>query len=103
MTTSTVAEAAPSDSRRRGPFAAVAIDRFGGVAAALLALAGAAWALQLWRADLGVPFHYSSYSDVMFYVSLVKGIINHGWFFTNHSLGAPYGQQLYDFPQSADN
>ncbi|HWE34023.1 MAG TPA: hypothetical protein VG410_11090 [Solirubrobacteraceae bacterium] len=103
MTTSTVPDAAPPVSRKRGSLAAVGIDRFGGWIAALLALAGAAWALRLWRADLGVPFHYSSYSDVTFYVSLVKGIIDHGWFFTNHSLGAPFGQQLYDFPQSADN
>ncbi len=103
MTTSTVSDAAPPVSRRRGALAATTADRLGGWVAALLALAGAAWALRLWRADLGVPFHYSSYSDVMFYVSLVKGIIDHGWFFMNHSLGAPFGQQLYDFPQSADN
>ncbi len=103
MTTSTVPDAAPPVSGKPGAFASVAADRFGVWIAALLALAGAAWALQLWRADLGVPFHYSSYSDVTFYVSLVKGIIDHGWLFTNHSLGAPFGQQLYDFPQSADN
>jgi phosphoglycerol transferase len=78
-------------------------DRLGIWVAALLALGAAAWALKLWRADIAVPFRYSSDDDTMFYLSLIKGIIDHGWFLTNHNLGAPFGQQLYDYPQSADN
>ena len=58
---------------------------------------------KLWRADLAVPFRYSADDDTMFYLSMIKGIIDHGWLLTNHSLGAPFGQQLYDYPQSADN
>ncbi len=50
-----------------------------------------------------MPFRYSSADDTLFYLSLVKGMIHNGWFFTNHGLGAPIGQQLFDFPQSADN
>jgi phosphoglycerol transferase len=74
-----------------------------GTAVALLALGCAAWALQLWRADLSVPLRYAAVDDTKFYLALVKGIIGHGWFQTNSSLGAPFGQQLYDFPQGADN
>lgn len=65
-------------------------------AAALLAALGAAIALELWRADLSVPFQYSG-GDDMFNLGLVKGIAEHG-FFVNPNLGAPFGQQLYDFP-----
>jgi phosphoglycerol transferase len=74
-----------------------------GVGAALVTLACAGWALQLWRADLSVPLRYAAVDDAKFYLALVKGIIGHGWFQTNPSLGAPFGQQLYDFPQGADN
>jgi phosphoglycerol transferase len=74
-----------------------------GAAAALLTLACVVWALQLWRADLSVPLRYAAVDDAKFYLALVKGIIGHGWFQTNPSLGAPFGQQLYDFPQGADN
>jgi hypothetical protein len=75
----------------------------GGFATALLALFGAVVVLRLWRADLTVPFRYSLIDDTKFYLLLIKSVIDHGWFLTNHSLGAPFGQQLYDFPQSADN
>jgi hypothetical protein len=71
--------------------------------AGLLSLAIALWALKIWDASLSVPFRYSEVDDTKFYLLLVKGILAHGWFFTNHNLGAPFGQQLYDYPQSADN
>ena len=34
---------------------------------------------------------------------LVKGIADHGWYSSNPSLGAPFGQQLVDYPQGADS
>jgi hypothetical protein len=74
-----------------------------GVAVVAVTLACVVWALQLWRADLTVPLRYAPVDDTKFYVALVKGIIEHGWYLTNSSLGAPFGQQLYDFPQGADN
>jgi len=66
---------------------------------ATVTLAAVAWVLQLWHADLGVPLRYPPLDDTKFYVMLVKGIIEHGSYLTNSALGAPFGQQLYDFPQ----
>jgi len=73
------------------------------VVAGLLALAIALWALKVWDARLSVPFRYSEVDDTKFYLMLIKGILAHGWFLTNHNLGAPFHQQLYDYPQSADD
>ncbi len=76
---------------------------WGACGTALLAILGAALTLRLWRANLSVPLHYSEVDDTKFYLSLLKGILDHGWYLDNPSLGAPFGQQLYDFPQGADN
>jgi phosphoglycerol transferase len=84
-------------SRRRGSRAA------GPLATAALTLIGAFLALELWKADLAVPLRYTQVDDTKFYFMLVKGILDHGWYQTNSNLGAPFGQQLYDFPQGADN
>jgi phosphoglycerol transferase len=68
--------------------------------------------LQLWAADLRVPFVYGgapdgapfTYAgDAPFYLMVTKGLIQHGSYLRNPSLGAPFGQELYDFPQGADN
>ena len=56
----------------------------------------AAWALNLWTADLSVPFAYGQ--DATLTGSIVKGTIEHGWFQTNPSLGAPGVQSLSDYP-----
>jgi phosphoglycerol transferase len=74
-----------------------------GVLVAGLTLVCAAWALQLWHADLGVPLRYAPVDDTKFYLMLVKGIIDHGWYLANSSLGAPFGQRLADYPQGGDN
>jgi hypothetical protein len=73
----------------------------GGFSAALGSLGVAVAALRVWRGRLDVPFQ--SHGDGGFYLMLVKGVLDHGWHWTNSSLGAPFGQQLYDFPQGADN
>lgn len=67
--------------------------------------------LELWNSDLRVPFAYvrdapgpyAFVADAPFYQLLAKGGIDHAWFLTNPSLGAPFGQQLFDFPVSLDN
>src|SRR5205085_11717477 len=83
--------------RPRGP----AVDVLAALGTALLALAAAAWVLRLWRGDLAVPFSYQF--DALQHAMFVKGILDHGWYVVNDSLGAPFGQQLYDFPQNGDN
>ena len=69
-------------------------------ATALLPLLGAAAALELWRGNIRVPFAYRS--DSLFYEALIKGVLEHGWVLENPSLGAPFVQQLADFPQQTE-
>jgi phosphoglycerol transferase len=66
-----------------------------GVLAMLMAFASAAAVLELWRGDLRIPYAYSS--DALFLEAVTKNL-QHGWYYTNPHLGAPFGQQLYDFP-----
>ncbi len=68
------------------------------VAAASFASVAAAWVLKLWRADLRIPFFYSW--DGLSSLAGTKGMLENGWFFVNHSLGAPGSQVLYDYPGS---
>ena len=75
----------------------------GAVAAAVLSLLIAAWVLRLGEAHLSLPWSYAGGGDTKFYLLVIKGILDHGWFQHNPSLGAPFGLQLYDFPQGADN
>jgi phosphoglycerol transferase len=75
----------------------------GAVAAPALSLLIAAWVLRLGEAHLSLPWSYAGGGDTKFYLLLIKGILDHGWFQSNPSLGAPFGLQLYDFPQGADN
>jgi hypothetical protein len=74
-----------------------------GLLVGFVSLACAAWALQLWRANLAIPLRYTPVDDTKFYLMLVKGIVDHGWYLSNSSLGAPFGQQLKDFPQGGDD
>ena len=36
--------------------------------------------------------------DAQYYLMVIKGILVHGWWLENPDLGAPFGQELYDFP-----
>ena len=65
-------------------------------AAMVLALAGAALVLELWRADLRVPFVYTG--DATLNLTLIKGVLENAWYFENPDLGAPNEQELYDYP-----
>lgn len=70
-------------------------------AAVVLPIVFAAGALRLWRSDLSVRLEY--HGDALFYLSVIKGVLQHGWYLHNPDLGAPFGQQFYDFPQGGDN
>src|SRR5580692_377723 len=72
-------------------------DLLAALAAAVLATVIGMWALQLWKASLQVPFSFGT-GDELFNLMSIKDVITHGWDLTNPSLGAPFGQELYDFP-----
>src|SRR4051794_10328794 len=73
-----------------------------GAGTIVLSLILAAIALHLWDANLRIPFSYSS--DANQNQLIVKGVLDHGWYQHNPSLGFPFGQTLYDFPVvSGDN
>ena len=55
--------------------------------------------LALHKADLRVPFEYRG--DALLYSSVIKSIVDHGWFWNNPNLSAPGGLQLYDYPNVA--
>jgi hypothetical protein len=76
--------------RRPGPEAGFAAG------AAALATVGAAIVMKLWDADLRAPFSYTG--DGTLNLMLIKGVMERGWFYENPRLGAPNGQQLYDYP-----
>ncbi len=66
-----------------------------GLAAAISILA-AVFLLELRTADLRVPFYYGG--DALEYGFAFKSVVDHGWYWTNPSVGAPGGFELYDFP-----
>ena len=66
-----------------------------GVAIASLVLV--AWVMQLWRADLQVPFGYRG-SDSFFHFMQAKCILDTGWYLRSPFLGMPTGMDFYDFP-----
>jgi hypothetical protein len=73
--------------RADAPFAAAAM---------LLALAAAVVVLELWNADLRVPFAYTG--DATLNLVLIDSTIENAWHFENDRLGAPGGLELYDYP-----
>lgn len=92
------AGAAAAPTRRGG---ARRTDWLWGAGAALIALVVAAIDLELWRADLSVPFRLGGDAD--FYLMVTDGLLKHGWHLVNPELGAPGSQALYDLPHGADN
>ncbi len=71
-------------------------ELLGGLFAAALATAIGVVVLELWKADLRVPFYTGG--DATFALAVVKGVLEHGWYLINPSVGAPAGQHLYDYP-----
>jgi phosphoglycerol transferase len=74
---------------RRGEAAGAA------VAAGLSALL-AFVVLRPWQGSLDVPYSYTG--DANLYHAYIKGVLDHGWYWHNPNLGAPSGQQLFDYP-----
>jgi phosphoglycerol transferase len=64
--------------------------------AAAISIVAAVFLLELGTADLRVPFYYDG--DALAYGYAFKSVVDHGWYWTNPSVGAPAGLELYDFP-----
>jgi hypothetical protein len=84
--------AASSLPHRRAP-AAIAVQY---ALAAVLPLAAAVPLLELWKADLRVPFDYGG--DALSVGMLVKSILENGWYLVNRQLGAPGLFAMHDYP-----
>jgi phosphoglycerol transferase len=73
------------------------------VSIATLLLIATVWLSYAYRLDrnpdLSIPFDYSGGDEVavLFYV---KSIMDHGWYFENRALAAPFGLEMYDFPNT---
>ena len=93
----TMTRTRPRAARRGRARKRILIEQ-GGAAAASLLLAFVF--LRLWQADLRVPFDYDG--DALYFEMVVKAVVDHGWFLTNPSLGAPGVLAMHDFP-SADS
>ena len=79
-------EAPDEASSRRSP-----IDRWWGpVTAVVLSTLAMAQALQVWNWRPGTPLEFDG--DAAFVLMQVKDILDHGWYWANPDVGAPFGQ-----------
>jgi hypothetical protein len=70
-------------------------------ATASMTVAAVTIVLQLWRANPRVPFAYAS--DVNLNATIIKGMIETGWYHRIPALGAPFFYDMHDFPLGGDN
>jgi len=89
--------AAPTARARHGPRPWLAPLRAASVAS--VALGAACAILRFDRGDLSIPFRYAT-GDVLIQATWAKTLIEQGWIHRNPALGAPFGQEYYDFPLS---
>jgi phosphoglycerol transferase len=64
----------------------------------IISILSLACIMQLWRADIHVPFQYDG--DSIMTGEWVKSIIDNGWFLDNKYIGMPTGKNLRDVPMS---
>ena len=93
MTTSRAPSGPPPAARRRLPLETL------GVAA--VAWLWGAWLLRIWEMPKRLPF--DTRSDATLISMMVKNIEERGWYFNQPRLGAPFGQQFYDFPHGGES
>lgn len=68
------------------------------VGAALIAMVVAGIEVRIWDASLRIPL--IGPGDASAALSLISAIGDHGWWWTDSSLGAPFGAQRYDYAAS---
>ena len=66
------------------------------LATAVVATVVAIVDFKLWKMDADVPI-FGADGDGAYYLATVKTVVEHGWFWHNPDLGAPFGQDNYDF------
>src|SRR5262245_20312179 len=88
----------PHEENPPAPAARASVARGLAVYAAALLTCAALVVLthELWRADLHVPLSYNG--DGLLFQTLVKGVVDNGWYLHNDYLGMPAGMDLHDFP-----
>jgi hypothetical protein len=69
------------------------------VATALLALLFFGYVFDLRHQDLGDPIGIPA-GDYLMSATIVKGVMQHGWYTTNPMVGAPHGLDFHDFPMA---
>ncbi len=69
----------------------------GGASGALAVYKFRAWQQSYWVAFMAAG------TDHLQMAAVIRSIHDTGWYFTNPHLGAPFGQQLYDFPQTGES
>src|SRR4029453_12787830 len=67
---------------------------------AVIAWMWATWVYRLWDANLRIPL--STNFDATLIGSMVKTITERGWYLSEPRLGAPFGQEFYDFPHGGE-
>jgi hypothetical protein len=92
-------ETAPAPWSARAPPRWLTRELAPALAAAALASLAGFLVLQLWKAHLQAPFVIGG--DSTFPLLVIKDIMTHGWDLTNPNLGAPFGQELYDYPATS--
>jgi phosphoglycerol transferase len=91
------------ERRRRRAWLSPTVRTEAAWVAGTVAVTGAAvvLVLQLWQANPRVPFAYSG--DVNVNATIIKGIVETGWYQRIPNLGAPAGYDMHDFPLGGDN
>lgn len=69
---------------------------------AVFSIAFASWLYRVWEQPFDEPLR-STGPDVTIITSMVKALQDHGWYFHNSSLNAPFGQQFFDFPHAGES
>jgi len=81
---------------------------------ATLSLIIVCYVLQLWRADISIPFAYEwrdikqggqaidsiGSNDAILFYALFKGIYENGWYLHNPNVGMPVGLDMHDYPMA---
>ncbi len=68
------------------------------VGSTILSLLILALVMQLWRADMTIPFSYGG-GDEILHGTLTKGVMDNRWYLHNRFVGMPTGLILTRFPR----